>query len=923
MKLFNFFLLFLLVVKGYGQCPPEDELSFSNQAEVDNFLINYPNCTSFSGDIFVENSWNNINNFNGFQNLESISGYFYINNNLAITNLNGLENLNSVGGRLWIKDNPNLINLNGLENLNLIGEDFVISTNENLESISSLESFDSIGGYLRIEHNTNLLSLSGLENISVIGDYLNIQYNDSLRNLIGLENITTLGGYLFLHNNNNLEIINSLSNLNSIGGNLTVLSNDILQSLSGLENINEIGEHLVINSNDSLQNLIGLENIMTIGTYLWIHNNDNLLNLHGLESLTSIGSYLRIVNNNILQSLSGLENLVSIEEKLQIENNDNLQSLSGLESLNSIGSGDSEILDNDDLTYCSIFAICNDLIAGTETITIDDNAQGCIDNDDVIAQCDALGEINTFFFFDLNENAIRDLGEPLLHNANTTIEPGGFTVYSNGTDGNHKFLEYGTYSVSHDEEELPNWELTNGISTYNTTIDPINNIDTFSFGLRPTTNLSFLYTSCVNGLPRCNEFVTFEVLAINQGTTIIDGTLWFEVDQDILAIEYIDIPDTLDGNNRVGWYFTDLIPGGNTFKREINLQLPGPPEIQIGEFLNFGIQTNYEDINGFHSSVLNVHRLEVLCSYDPNDKLVAPQHYNNYALIDESLVYTIRFQNTGNAEAYDVVIEDLLSEDLDLSTFQYISSSHEHVLSTYINDHLLTFEFKNIFLPDSTSNFDESQGYVMYSISAKDTSSENTIISNTANIFFDLNPAIVTNTTENIMVSTFDLDEDGFEFWNDCDDNNELVNEDALEVPYNGIDDDCNEFTFDDDLDQDGYVFSEDCDDENPAINIDAEEIPNNNIDEDCDGEDGTVAVQELLNLLPQVFPNPTAGLLQIVFPVSSEGTFSLYNVNGTELLKGTLQREIELDLSNHVEGVYLLIVITKEDTWTLRVLKL
>ena len=64
-----------------------------------------------------------------------------------------------------------------------------------------------------------------------------------------------------------------------------------------------------------------------------------------------------------------------------------------------------------------------------------------------------------------------------------------------------------------------------------------------------------------------------------------------------------------------------------------------------------------------------------------------------------------------------------------------------------------------------------------------------------------------------------DLDEDGFGIADDCNDNNPNINPDILEVPYNGLDDDCDPLSLDDDLDEDGYEIAEDCDDNNPGIN--------------------------------------------------------------------------------------------------------
>mgnify|MGYP002624599627 CR=1 FL=1 len=145
---------------------------------------------------------------------------------------------------------------------------------------------------------------------------------------------------------------------------------------------------------------------------------------------------------------------------------------------------------------------------------------------------------------------------------------------------------------------------------------------------------------------------------------------------------------------------------------------------------------------------------EIRCSFDPNDKLTLPNRNGdeNYTLFGEELEYTIRFQNTGNDVAFDVVIKDQLDQNLDWSTFRPISGSHEFATHFYEETGVIEFIFENIFLPPSNMDEAGSQGYVKFTIKAKTDLAENTLVENDAAIYFDLNPPIYTNTVQNTMV---------------------------------------------------------------------------------------------------------------------------------------------------------------------------
>ncbi len=102
-------------------CLPQG-ITFTTQAQIDNFQTNYSGCIEIEGNVAIQGS--NITNLNGLNVLTSIGGYLDINDNDALISLSGLDNLNSIGGYLDISGNGVLTSLSGLDNLTSIGGPF-------------------------------------------------------------------------------------------------------------------------------------------------------------------------------------------------------------------------------------------------------------------------------------------------------------------------------------------------------------------------------------------------------------------------------------------------------------------------------------------------------------------------------------------------------------------------------------------------------------------------------------------------------------------------------------------------------------------------------------------------------------------------------------------------------------------------------
>ncbi|MFK8008754.1 MAG: T9SS type A sorting domain-containing protein [Saprospiraceae bacterium] len=200
---------------------------------------------------------------------------------------------------------------------------------------------------------------------------------------------------------------------------------------------------------------------------------------------------------------------------------------------------------------------------------------------------------------------------------------------------------------------------------------------------------------------------------------------------------------------------------GSTWRLEIP-QEPGHPYLSIPSAaiegcenygsMGFITQFSTPDVESF----VAIDCQEVVASYDPNDKQAYPTGYATENFIEQntSIEYKIRFQNTGNDTAFYVRLEDRISEHLDITSIEPGASSHTYRFELK-EDGVINFHFENILLPDSTTNLEESQGFVQFRIHQLADNAIGTVIENTADIYFDFNDAVITNTVHHTIGTNF------------------------------------------------------------------------------------------------------------------------------------------------------------------------
>ncbi|MEL6655429.1 MAG: FG-GAP-like repeat-containing protein [Bacteroidota bacterium] len=368
-------------------------------------------------------------------------------------------------------------------------------------------------------------------------------------------------------------------------------------------------------------------------------------------------------------------------------------------------------------------------------------------------------------YYDENDNGTRDAGEPGVQGLPVDFNDGAVTYFTDAL-GQVSYFELLGEGIDLRLGTADCWYPINGITDYNLSIPP-GQYDTLKIGLGRSDNdtAASITSFTEHSTTRCFWPVAFSLLHHNSSCQIESGVLALRLDSTTTLLETAIPPDLIE-DNVLWWSFENQLPGET---RQFGLTLEMPNEQLTGAALHFDwfyFSADCEGVIGedVPSSTLSQglrlcdsdnYEPVVRCSYDPNDKQVQPlrDSLRNYTLFEEALTYTIRFQNTGNDTAFDVHIRDFLDPALDWRSLQTIGASHEYELRLNWETGEIDYYFKDILLPDSTTNEPASHGFVQYRISAQDSLPENTIITNEARIYFDFNPPIITNNVHNEMVS--------------------------------------------------------------------------------------------------------------------------------------------------------------------------
>ncbi|MCX6351299.1 MAG: T9SS type A sorting domain-containing protein [Bacteroidetes bacterium] len=361
-----------------------------------------------------------------------------------------------------------------------------------------------------------------------------------------------------------------------------------------------------------------------------------------------------------------------------------------------------------------------------------------------------ISSISGKLFIDFNDNGLMDsVDYPLMHKPIkiTTTANGDKDYLFTDDSGNYdEFIDTGKYSLT--PPQILGIRKANPSSISISIKDSVTHIQNNNFSLVPDStlkDLSIYGTSTSSSIRKWSK--SSNLITAKNNSYYFSTTASIKIKSiKNLKIYSASIANTKNGDSILEVNLGKLKPQES---KKFYLYLFVDSSAKIGDNGIFACSisptegdTNVDDNSDTIKKVITY-------SKDPNDKEVSD--LSRSVSNKKPLTYTVRFQNTGNDVAYDVIVKDKLDASLNPESFSMITTSHPCKYKIVNKELVVTFS--NINLPDSHANEPKSHGLFKYQITPYNISN-GTKINNTAHIYFDYNAAVVTNTVSTLFLNT-------------------------------------------------------------------------------------------------------------------------------------------------------------------------
>ncbi len=351
---------------------------------------------------------------------------------------------------------------------------------------------------------------------------------------------------------------------------------------------------------------------------------------------------------------------------------------------------------------------------------------------------------------DRDSDCITDVSDDPMSGWIVNVKPINRSLRTNRDGRFTAYLPAGNYTFTAEETEL--WQSPCMRDGMNVTLgESLGDVDNVNIPLEAQSLFEAVDVSVTSTPSVVGRALVYYIRVQNRGTAAYSGRLRFR--HDPVLSDFTSIPQVFNYDApEAEWRIEDLAIGATdiyvvtlTVPRDetlMDLVVCGAVELPDRSSSELAVERSTDQVCTVISAPL-----------DPNDISVSPRGVGSRGIVsveDNTLAYTIRFQNVGSSPAQDVVIRDTLDADLDVNTIYFGAASHDYQVDV-VNNNILEFRFEGIDLPGVETDEAGSHGVVKYTVDFSKELPVDTEIFNRAAIYFDFNKPVITNTVVNTI----------------------------------------------------------------------------------------------------------------------------------------------------------------------------